>query len=219
MERNTQIDHLVINRLGFIYIIETKNWEAKIIINKYGEFSVESNGKKYGVESPLEQNRRHVKFLEWYLEKNSIWPSRFGVQYKPECINMVLLRKRARIKRPMRAIFDTSKVIRVDRFASEFDTIGKDVKLKDAWKLLNIITKKELIEIGEKLIFGHCPKKDHHSKKYNHSLLKKKNSYYCASCKISISTAVAKYCWNNKKKFGGKPYCKDCQKKITSENR
>jgi len=36
----------------------------------------------------------------------------------------------------------------------------------------------------------------------------------CHSCGVSVGYNVAKFCWFNKPKFGGKIYCMDCQKKI-----
>ncbi len=39
-------------------------------------------------------------------------------------------------------------------------------------------------------------------------------SYYCINCKKPITERVAKFCWDNKKRFGGKTYCFDCQKEF-----
>lgn len=36
----------------------------------------------------------------------------------------------------------------------------------------------------------------------------------CHACGKGIAYNVAKFCWNNKARFGGKTYCFDCQKKI-----
>ena len=38
--------------------------------------------------------------------------------------------------------------------------------------------------------------------------------YYCISCKKPITERVAKFCWDNKKRFSGKAYCFDCQRKF-----
>lgn len=40
------------------------------------------------------------------------------------------------------------------------------------------------------------------------------SKFFCAKCKTSITEKVAKFCFNNKKKFGGKAYCFDCQNQI-----
>jgi len=120
--RSAQIDHILVNRIGYIWVIETKNWSSKIIINKYGEFEVESNGKKYGVESPIEQNKRHIDFLKWYMEENSIIPEKVWVEKQDRNLEAwCCFPRQTRIKRPLSSRFDTSNVIRVDRLASEFD--------------------------------------------------------------------------------------------------
>lgn len=43
---------------------------------------------------------------------------------------------------------------------------------------------------------------------------KPKQKLVCSACNIPVSYAVAKFCWFNKPKFGGKVYCMDCQKKV-----
>lgn len=42
----------------------------------------------------------------------------------------------------------------------------------------------------------------------------KKSKLVCSSCGISVQYNVAKFCWFNKAKFGGKVFCFDCQKKV-----
>jgi hypothetical protein len=41
-----------------------------------------------------------------------------------------------------------------------------------------------------------------------------RSRFFCAKCKTSITEKVAIFCFNNKKKFGGKAYCFDCQNQI-----
>ena len=55
-----QIDHLIVNRLLYFYLLETKTYCGSLHINEQGEFMVEYSGeRRYGIESPLEQSRRH----------------------------------------------------------------------------------------------------------------------------------------------------------------
>src|SRR4051812_32052385 len=55
-----QIDHMVITRSLYVYLLETKNFNGNLRINEHGEFSVEYAGERvYGIPSPLEQSRRH----------------------------------------------------------------------------------------------------------------------------------------------------------------
>lgn len=43
---------------------------------------------------------------------------------------------------------------------------------------------------------------------------KPKQKLICASCSAPVLYSVAKFCWFNKPRFGGKIYCMDCQKTV-----
>ncbi len=43
---------------------------------------------------------------------------------------------------------------------------------------------------------------------------KPKQKLICASCSAPVLYSVAKFCWFNKPRFGGKIYCIDCQKSV-----
>lgn len=43
---------------------------------------------------------------------------------------------------------------------------------------------------------------------------KEKQKLVCVACTEPVAYNVAKFCWFNKPKFGGKVYCVDCQKKV-----
>lgn len=43
---------------------------------------------------------------------------------------------------------------------------------------------------------------------------KPKQKLICASCSSPVLYNVAKFCWFNKPRFGGKVYCMDCQKSV-----
>ena len=43
---------------------------------------------------------------------------------------------------------------------------------------------------------------------------KHKQKLICSSCSAPVLYSVAKFCWFNKPKFGGKVYCMDCQKTV-----
>jgi hypothetical protein len=58
-----QIDHLVINRTGYMVLIETKNYSGDLEVNAHGEFTVRYGQDHYGVASPFEQSRRHARIL------------------------------------------------------------------------------------------------------------------------------------------------------------
>ena len=50
-----QIDHMVISRSMFVYLLETKNFNGNLRINEFGDFSVEYSGERvFGIPSPME---------------------------------------------------------------------------------------------------------------------------------------------------------------------
>jgi len=62
-----QIDHLLINRLLDIWVLESKHFAEGVSINDHGEWTGFSGGRPYGMASPIEQNRKHVAVLEQVL--------------------------------------------------------------------------------------------------------------------------------------------------------
>ena len=77
--RVAQIDHLLINRFLEIFVLETKNFFGDLKINDQGEFSVVYSKRVYGIESPIEQNKRHIYVLKDRVEARGLAPSRLGV--------------------------------------------------------------------------------------------------------------------------------------------
>lgn len=110
-----QIDHLLIGRSIF-YLFETKTFGGNLVINDYGEFTVEYPGEKlYGIPSPIEQSRRHANVLARLLETLEIGP-RLGS--KPRFEHIVLVDPSRTIQRPNPKKLDTSHVIKADAFPS-----------------------------------------------------------------------------------------------------
>src|SRR3990170_8954388 len=113
-----QIDHLLINRFLEIYVLESKNYYFGIKITPEGEFLV-WNGKTYeAIESPLEQNRRHVQLLEKVIKQFRIAPTRLGIPIPITFHNYVLVAPGSRVDRPAMKKFDTSVVVKADAFVT-----------------------------------------------------------------------------------------------------
>ena len=150
-----QIDHLVLNRLGFMFLIETKNYAGNVDINSHGEFTVDYDGDRFGVQSPLEQSRRHERVLRRLLERLGV-SNRFGeLAYH----HVVMFHPRAVITRPPAKDFDTSYVIKADQFPSWHQgwvdkTVGFGTLMVG---LANVRTLETAKEWGEKLMRQHRP--------------------------------------------------------------
>lgn len=111
-----QIDHLVVDRLLTFFLLETKTYNGSLHINEQGEFMAEYSGeRRYGIESPLEQSRRHETVLKKVLERLEI-TGRAGTA--PSFIHIVMMHPKAIIHRPPADKFDTSMVIKADQFAT-----------------------------------------------------------------------------------------------------
>lgn len=136
-----QIDHLLINRMFGIYILESKNFSDNIEINDLGEFAYWSNYKRrfVGMPSPIEQAKRQEQILRAVIRDKMAVPSRLGIRLKPEFHTRILVGVSSQVKRPKK--FDTSSVTKVDLFFRDyeadqsvastarnvFSTFGKDV--------------------------------------------------------------------------------------------
>lgn len=152
-----QIDHLVLTRGLYVYLLETKNFNGSLHINEYGEFSVEYPGERvYGIPSPLEQSRRHEGPLRKLFETLQIQGRNGGT---PRIEHCVLVNPRSVIHRPSSNQFDTSNVIKADqfrgwheRFQDENMGIGTAVS-----SLLNIRSADTIREFAEKLKRQHRP--------------------------------------------------------------
>jgi hypothetical protein len=235
--RVAQIDHLVINRLMEVFVVETKHFSQSISINETGEFTAWYNGKGSGIPSPLEQNKRHIEILRELFQTLEM-PSRLGFTLKPDFHSVVLVSKNARITRPKN--FDSSGVIKTDQFES---WVQQHLDGLSPLRLAKLVGDETLVDIGRQLILRHTPIKPDYLGKFGieaRTLVaprvapepaiptpetetkpdsqpgtEKKSKLMCESCNASVSYNVAKFCWLNKKRFGGNVYCMDCQKSIS----
>lgn len=151
-----QIDHLILNRAGNIFLLETKNYGGNLVINEQGEFTVNyEGGRRYGIPSPIEQSLRHERILSKLLARLEIGGR---TQKLPDFHHVVMLHPRAIIERPPATSFDTSNVIKADLISTWHlnfvDKLGVGSVLKVALNLRNLDTIKEQ---GKKLMRQHRP--------------------------------------------------------------
>ncbi len=164
-----QIDHLLINRLFDIYVLESKNFSHKLKISPGGEFQT-YYGKEYiGIPSPIEQNKRHIYFLDLFLKQHDILPKRMGISIRPRFKSLILVSPKSIISRPSEKKFDTSSVIKADTLRTRID---QEV---DKWKntLPNLATLGKLssystlMQTAKALVRFHKPKKTDFRAKFN----------------------------------------------------
>ncbi|HRK37754.1 MAG TPA: nuclease-related domain-containing protein [Burkholderiaceae bacterium] len=149
-----QIDHLLINRGGAFYLIETKNYAGNLVISEHGEFSVEYGEDRFGIPSPIEQGKRHEAVLRKALDCLGLGARAL----QTDVFHLVMVHPKATIQRPDAKAFDTSNIIKADQFDSwhqKFvEKLGTLTVLKS---MANARTLETLKEWGEKLIAEHKP--------------------------------------------------------------
>ena len=118
--QTVQIDHLLVNRLLEFYILESKSFSYGVKITDNGEFMVWTGKGYQGIESPIEQNKRHIDLLQKIIKANDIMPKRIGFTLSPSLKSYVLISPKSRIDRPPNSKFDTNSVIKSDGFNSEY---------------------------------------------------------------------------------------------------
>lgn len=155
-----QIDHLLINRMFDIYVLESKNYSYKLKISPEGEFQV-YYGKEYiGIPSPIEQNKRHVHLLDLFLRHHHILPKRMGISIRPRFKDLVLVSPKCIISRPLEKKFDTRSVIKADTLRTKIDQeVDKQNPLADLATISKICSSSTLTGTARRLADFHKPKK------------------------------------------------------------
>ena len=226
-----QIDHLLINRVLEFWVCESKNFSEGVGINEHGEFSAFYGSKPYGVPSPIAQNLRHILILKRLVTGGAVnLPTRLGVTLKPDYQSLVLVSKRARISRPANKVDGLDCVIKNDQL---MQTIDKRMDESNPLTFLSRVLASQTIEVLAKEVAAlHKPLvTDWHAKfglralpmiepvpkpktSLEGSPKVERKKLMCDFCEEAVSYSVAKFCWFNKPRFGGKIYCMECQKQV-----
>jgi hypothetical protein len=233
-----QIDHLVINRWLDMWVCESKHFSEGVAIDDQGDFTAFFNGKPYGLPSPIAQNSKHILILQRLFDSGAVeLPKRLGFTIKPELKGLVLVSKKARIKRPSAKVDGIECVIKNDQF---FRTVDKAVDENGLLSMGRIVSSETLEDIARRIAALHRPTSFDWAAKFGLSATppaekpaasapaapkpavaapaeepaKPKSKLVCHACGESVAYNVAKFCWFNKAKFGGNVFCMDCQKKV-----
>jgi Nuclease-related domain len=151
-----QIDHLILNRLGEIWVCESKHFAEGVSVNEHGEWTRWWHRRQQGIPSPTEQNRRHIVLLPRAFGDGLVpLPRRLGlVPWKPSFRSLVLVSNSARIGRPRRRVDGLEDVIKAEqlktRLMDEFDRTP-------SWKLAGVIGTEGLEKLARDLVALHRP--------------------------------------------------------------
>ena len=162
-----QIDHLLINRLLDVYVLESKNYYYGVKITPEGEFLV-WNGKTFvAIESPIEQNKRHINLLERVFQLPGFLPTRLGVSIPPSFLSYVMVAPNSRVDRPAKAKFDTSMVIKADGLGAAIEKRIDDTSAVVAIASLSKLVSQETLEtFARRLVRLHRPSKIDYAAKF-----------------------------------------------------
>ncbi|RME82327.1 MAG: NERD domain-containing protein [Zetaproteobacteria bacterium] len=231
-----QIDHLLINRMMEIFVLETKVYGNKIEITEDGAFIAHYGKKRFAVPSPIEQNRRHIAVLEKLLYDENLLPTRMGVRLAPKFINLVLVHPNTIIMRPKK--FDASRVIPADQLMRWYQKHQESAGFLEVFKDVSKLISSETLEsFAKALARHHVPNDRFNYKDYfgitDADLKRKAQSqpdkgdarakpkaaraskrYFCAGCGKTITRKEAEFCFDRKARFGGRAYCRSCQKNF-----
>ena len=226
--RVAQIDHLLINRFFDVYVLESKNFSYGVKITDTGEFLVNYGSKYFSIESPIEQNNRHIVVLENAFEQYDIMPTRLGMTIKPNFRSYIMVSPKSRVTRPSKSRFGTSTVIKADTLRSTIDKYVDNMAPLSVFATASKITSFEMVKwAAQRLVTLHKPIKMDYRKRFGiedkpmdkqivspSTETQQADKFFCFKCKTAISGKVARFCWDNKSRFGGRAYCFDCQKTI-----
>jgi hypothetical protein len=226
-----QIDHLLINRFLEIYVLESKNFHFGIKITPEGEFLF-GNGKTYeAIESPLEQNRRHIQLLENVIKRSRMAPTRLGMTIPIKFHNYVLVAPKSRVIRPAKEHIDTSEVVKADAFVStikkRYDFPSPDLVIAS---LAKVVSTETLESLARALAFKHKKGGIDYPAKFGITLPSATASAQdpvtrssekrpvgestCTKCGTAVDAKVIYYCRLKKDRFGGKVLCRTCQQEA-----
>lgn len=234
-----QIDHMLMGR-AICFLFETKCFGGNVKINDHGEFSVTYAGQRtFGIESPIEQSRRHEKVLRKLLDRLDI-KTRTGQPL--EFRHVVLVHPKATITRPAESKFSTSSVIKADQLPSwHAHFVDKELSVL---KMLSLVVNVRGVDTvrawAEKIVRQHRPTDllalpefirptrqpeartetaitpnalpaSPRSKDPDESTKTSSRRLICGTCGVKISYAEGKFCWANERRFGGAQYCREHQ--------
>jgi hypothetical protein len=158
--RVAQIDHLIIDRLVEICVLESKHFSEGVAVDEFGEWVGFYQHRPFGIGSPIEQNRKHVLVLGDAFKKRLVQPpKRLGIAIKPRFRSLVVISKGARITRPkskaaQARIEGLDTVIKIDQLRAQQE---RDWEQRGIANLPRVAGKGEIERLARQLVALHRP--------------------------------------------------------------
>ncbi len=149
-----QIDHILIGRMLDVWVCESKSCSGGVRINERREFMTFVGGRPRGMDSPIEQNERHIRILRAVFDAGLIaMPKRLGFTLKPRFHSLILIANGA-ITRPKAPFPGLESVIKAEHLKDHVMTADDGSNPLDIAKLVSSAT---LEDIGRQLAGLHKP--------------------------------------------------------------
>lgn len=232
--RVAQIDHLLLNRLLDLWVLETKHFAEGVGVNEQGEWVAYWNGKAHGIQSPVEQNRKHIAVLREAFDKEVVHlPKRLGIKLKPELRSLILVSTGARISRPrskaaQSRVDGLDSVTKIDQFATTIEKMIDDGSaVRALGSLSRVVSSKTVQDIGWQLVALHKPSHVDWAARFGLGPVSGLSQAVespgvsaatpapgpsCASCGSPVSVKVVAFCEANAQRLGGRVLCFNCQR-------
>lgn len=151
---SAQIDHLLINRLLDIYVLESKRLANGIKVLPNGECLTFRGRVPIAIQSPIEQNKMHVRMLQRVLDSGALaLPKRLGVTLRPKLHSLVLVAE-GRISRPNTPVPGIESLIRTEMIHTHIATAADKGNPLDLAKLIGRDT---LAALAQQFVTLHRP--------------------------------------------------------------
>lgn len=237
-----QIDHLLINRVLDVWVLESKRLANGIKVQDNGECLTFNGRYPVAIDSPIEQNRRHVTMLDRLFASGAIpLPKRMGFTLKPKLRNLVLIAE-GRITRPKTPVAGIESLIRTDQLFAHIQRINDS---GNALEIAKLIGQDTLMAMGRAMVDMHRPIEFDWERRFRLSApamppapavpkvvqlhpatpstaapdttKPRPSAGQCDDRKAAVSSGVKTYCNNNHERFNGRVLCMNCQAKVSAK--
>jgi len=148
-DQTAQIDHLIINKYLDVYVLESKNWN-QLTVDETGACTI-SAGRVIGVESPLEQCRRHAAVLQRVFELD---PQLKSLAPRQNIRSRVIMAPSCHLKAPHHKEW----YFKADAFHTAWEKeFESESTLSIAASLVRQVSRENLMKIGQALVEMHNP--------------------------------------------------------------
>ncbi len=227
--RVAQIDHLLVNRMFYIFVIESKNISTALRITDQEEFEVKTRYGWKGMASPVEQNKRHIEVLSSLIKDLGLTPKRLGFSIEPVFHQWVLVPPECNVARNT----GSDQIIKMDMFSKRMDEWADQLSGSDLLSLTKWVSTDTLRQFANALLLHHRPAQFDYAAKFGitaapcppaplaartarvspekHKVSPAPTVTKCQNCGEILDSKTVAFCRFNKKRFGDAMLCRKCQ--------